>query len=108
MRASEVVAAVALLAGAALCLTGAIGLQRFPDILVRMHAAAKPVSLGIVLLLAGAALRVHGVHGVHDVHDVLEIVLIAALQLLTTPIAAHMVGRAAFRAGEPLDPRTRR
>jgi multicomponent Na+:H+ antiporter subunit G len=102
MRASEVAAAVALLAGAALCLTGAIGLQRFPDILVRMHAAAKPVSLGIVLLLAGAAFRVRGVH------DVLEILLIAAFQLLTTPISAHMVGRAAFRAGEPLDPRTRR
>jgi multicomponent Na+:H+ antiporter subunit G len=67
-----------------------------------MHAAAKPVSLGIVLLLAGAALRVQGVH------DVLEIVLIAAFQLVTTPIAAHMLGRAAFRAGEPLDLRTRR
>ena len=102
MPASELAAAVALLAGAALCLSGAIGLQRFPDILVRMHAAAKPVSLGIVLLLAGAALRVHGAH------DVLQIVLIAALQLVTTPIAAHMVGRAAWRAGEPLDPRTRR
>jgi multicomponent Na+:H+ antiporter subunit G len=102
MRASELFAAVTLLAGAGLCLTGAIGVQRFPDILVRMHAAAKPVSLGIVLLLAGAALRVR------NGHDVLQIVLIAALQLLTTPIAAHMVGRAAFRAGEPLDPRTRR
>ena len=102
MRASELAAAVTLLAGAALCLTGAIGVQRFPDILLRMHAAAKPVSLGIVLPLAGAALRVR------NGHDVLQIVLIAALQLLTTPIAAHLVGRAAFRAGEPLDPRTRR
>jgi multicomponent Na+:H+ antiporter subunit G len=28
------------------------------------------------------------------------LVLVAAMQLLTTPVAAHMVGRAAYRTGQ--------
>lgn len=31
------------------------------------------------------------------------LVVIAALQLLTTPVAAHMVGRAAYRTGQVRD-----
>ena len=52
----EVVSAVLLVLGALLALTAAIGLLRFPDTLARMHAATKPQTLGLLLVLAGTAL----------------------------------------------------
>ena len=56
MNTFDVIAAVLVLAGASLALTAAIGVVRFPDTLSRMHAASKPQVLGLLLVLAGAAL----------------------------------------------------
>jgi len=87
------VAGVFLIAGAALALIAAIGLVRFPDLFGRMHAATKPQTLGLLLILIGVALRLDdpGATGM--------IVVVMVLQLLTAPVASHMVGRAAYRAG---------
>jgi len=57
-----------------------------------MHAATKPATLGVVLVLIGAAIAI----GDFAVSSTL--ILIAALQLVTAPAGAHMVGRAAYRA----------
>lgn len=87
----DLAGAVLLLIGAFLCLTAAIGLLRLPDVLSRMHAATKPQTLGLICVLAGIALslRQPTVFGL--------LVLIAMLQVLTAPVAAHMVARAAYR-----------
>ena len=87
----DIASGFCLVAGALLGLAAAIGLVRFPDLLSRMHAATKPQVLGLLLVVTGVGLRLRdpGVVGL--------LVLVAALQLLTTPVAAHMVGRAAYR-----------
>ena len=90
---ADVVAAVLLLAGSTLAVLAGVGLQRFPDVFARMHAATKATTLGMVLIMAGASLQIG------NLGDVAKLVLVAALQLVTAPIAAHMVGRAAYRAG---------
>ncbi|AYF29059.1 MULTISPECIES: monovalent cation/H(+) antiporter subunit G [Micromonospora] len=82
-----------LLAGAALALVAGIGLVRFPDVLDRMHAATKPQVLGVLLLLAGLALRLR------TPSDLGMLVLVAIFQLSTAPVAAQMIGRAAYRSG---------
>lgn len=82
-----------LVAGALLCLAAAAGLLRFPDLLTRMHAAAKPQVLGVLLVLAGVGLRTRS--GL----DIGMLVLIGLFQMLTVPVGAHMVGRAAYRVG---------
>jgi multicomponent Na+:H+ antiporter subunit G len=97
---ADVAAAVLLLTGVALAVVGGIGLQRFPDVFARMHAATKPATLGLVLVLCGAALRVE------DPGDVAKLLLVWALQFVTAPVGAHMVGRAAYRAGTELSPAT--
>jgi multicomponent Na+:H+ antiporter subunit G len=84
------IAAVCLLAGALLSLAAGVALVRFPDLLSRMHAAAKPQVLGLLLVLLGCALRLRT--GV----DITTLVLVGAFQLATAPVAAHMVGRAAY------------
>jgi multicomponent Na+:H+ antiporter subunit G len=90
----DAVAAACLLGGALLSLAGGLALVRFPDLLARMHAATKPQVLGLLLILTGTALRLA------NVVDITTLVLVGAFQLLTAPVAAHMVGRAAYRAGQ--------
>ncbi len=96
----DVIAGALILTGVALSVTAGLGLHRFPDVFARMHAATKPATLGLVLVLAGAALRME-----HR-GDVAKLLLVVALQFLTAPVGAHMVGRAAYRAGTELSPAT--
>ena len=91
----DVLSAVLLLAGVALSVVAGLGVWRFRDLFSRMHAATKPSTLGLLLVLAGASLRMI------DPGDVVELGLVAAFQLVTAPVAAHMIGRAAYRAGIP-------
>jgi multicomponent Na+:H+ antiporter subunit G len=85
--------AACLTAGALLSLAAGIGVLRFPDVLDRMHAATKPQVLGVLLLLAGVALRLR------TPSDLGMLALVAVFQLATAPVAAQMVGRAAYRSG---------
>ncbi|PWU51096.1 sodium:proton antiporter [Micromonospora globispora] len=85
--------AACLLAGALLGLAAGIGVLRFPDVLDRMHAATKPQVLGVLLLLLGLALRLR------TPADLGMIALVGVFQLATAPVAAQMVGRAAYRSG---------
>lgn len=97
----DVVAAAAMLTGATLAVLAGVGLHRFPDVFARMHAATKPATLGLTLVLAGAALRVN------QAESVTKLGIAVVLQFLTAPVGAHMVGRAAYRAGGQLSGATR-
>ena len=90
----DVAAGVLLLAGAALSLIAAIGLLRFPDLLTRMHSATKPQVLGLMLVALGLSLTLR------DLRVVAVLVLVVGAQMVTGPIAAHMLGRAGYRAGQ--------
>jgi multicomponent Na+:H+ antiporter subunit G len=88
---ADVVAVACLLAGAFLCLTAGVGLVRFPDVLSRMHAGTKPQVLGVLLVMVGGAIRLHGLSATW------MLLLVAAFQLLTAPVSAHMISRVAYR-----------
>lgn len=87
----DTVGAVCIVAGSLLSLAAGVALLRFPDLLSRMHAATKPQVLGLLLVLTGCGLRLRT--GV----DITTLVLVAVFQLATAPVAAHMVGRSAYR-----------
>ncbi len=89
----ELVAAVLLLLGAVLALSAGVGVLRFPDSLTRMHAATKPQNLGLVAMLAALVLASG------SWTTLLAVLPVLALQLITTPMAAHMLGRAGYRVG---------
>jgi multicomponent Na+:H+ antiporter subunit G len=91
MTTFDFVSAVLVLGGSALALTAAIGIVRFPDTLSRMHAASKPQVLGLLLVLAGAAIRLRG----HP--DVGMIVLTGIFTLITAPVVAQRVGQLAYQ-----------
>jgi multicomponent Na+:H+ antiporter subunit G len=89
----DTIAAICMIAGALLSLSAGVALLRFPDLLSRMHAATKPQVLGLLLILIGCAIRIA------TIIDITTMVLIAVFQLATAPVAAHMVGKAAYRDG---------
>ncbi|SNR37927.1 monovalent cation/H(+) antiporter subunit G [Blastococcus mobilis] len=87
----DVVAIVLVLAGAFLCLTAGLGLLRFHDVLTRMHAGTKPQVLGILLIMVAGAIRLQGWSAIW------MLLLVAAFQMLTAPVSAHMISRVAYR-----------
>lgn len=91
MSVPDVISGVLVIGGSLLALTASIGVVRFPDTLSRMQAATKPQVLGLMLVLAGAALRLRG-----NV-DVGMILLAAMFTLITAPVIANRVGRLAYR-----------
>lgn len=93
----DVAGLISLVLGSLLCLAAAIGLLRFPDLLSRMHAGTKPQVLGLLLVLLGVGLRLRS--GI----DLGMLVLIGLFQLLTVPVAAQMLARAAHRTHQPDD-----
>lgn len=97
----DTIAALMLLAGAAFVLVSAIGVIRFPDVYMRMHAATKAGTLGAGLML-GAAAVVFG-----DLGITVRSFVVFFFLLLTAPVAAHVLGRAAYYANVPRWERTR-
>lgn len=93
MMGPEAIAAVLLLLGSVLALFAGIGIVRLPDVFIRMHAATKVGTLGSGLIIAGAAVHFG------DLGTVVRCILIVLFLLLTAPIGAHMIGRAALRIG---------
>jgi multicomponent Na+:H+ antiporter subunit G len=72
---------------------GVYGVVRMPDTYTRLHVASKMVFLGAMPLLLASALT-----GGQEV--ILRVILIGFFLLVTTPVSAHMVGRAAYLRGE--------
>lgn len=92
----EGVVALLIVAGSFFALVSGIGVLRFPDLFARMHAATKAGTLGVGLLLGALALDSG------DLGVTTEALAIIAFLLLTAPVAAHVIGRAAYFDGVPL------
>lgn len=96
----EVLAAILMLLGAFFVFVAALGAVRLPDLFMRMHAATKAGTLGAGLVLF-AALMVFGTVAVTT-----KALLAFVFLLLTAPVAAHVLGRAAYYDGVTLWDRT--
>jgi multicomponent Na+:H+ antiporter subunit G len=93
---SEWVTAGLLVVGSAFALLAAVGVLRMPDLFTRMQAATKSTTLGVGCILLAVAVY-FGELGVTA-----RALLTIAFLLLTAPIAAQMIGRAAYVVGVPL------
>lgn len=93
---SVIITALLVLVGSILSVLAGVGIVRLPDVFIRMHAATKVGTLGSGLIMAGAAVHFA------DSAVVVRCIVIVFFLLLTAPIGAHMIGRAALRMG--IDP----
>lgn len=88
------IALALLLVASALSLAAAIGIVRFPDPLVRLHAMAKPQVLGLALALAAVVVAVWTWTAFWAVVPVL------VFQLFLVPVSTHMIARAGLRSND--------
>lgn len=85
-----------LVVGAFLMFLTGLGLVRMPDVFCRMHAATKGASLGVAFLLLAAALFFQ------ETMVVTKALVTVAFIFLTAPVAASLLGRAAYARRTPL------
>lgn len=82
--------------GAFLMFIAALGVARMPDLFTRMHSSTKSATLGVGLIMLGAAFHFG------EIGMTMRAMAIIVFLFLTAPVAAHMLGRAAYFAGVPL------
>lgn len=72
---------------------GVYGIIRMPDTFTQLHAASKAVFLGLISLLAASTFT-----GEPDI--IFRVILIAFFLLMTTPVSAHVIGKATLQQRE--------
>ena len=105
----EIVAGIFLIGGAFCCVVGGIGLIRLPAFFERTHAGGVADTMGAGLLLVGMMIYTGGMDLPAWVADgdglkyrimiLIKLVSIAALLLVTSPIAGHALAKAAYEKG---------
>ena len=93
---TSLLAGALFIAGATLALLAAVGVLRMPDLFTRMQASTKAATLGLGCLLAGLVLSLP------ELSVFIRAGTVAAFVMLTTPVAAHVIARAAYLTGVPL------
>lgn len=89
----NLLAALFVILGALFALVASVGILRLPDFYTRVHAASKAGTVGSALALI--ALAIVSV----QTAEVLRAIAAIVFFFLTAPIAAHLLGKAAYSAG---------
>lgn len=89
----ELIISALIIIGALFSLIGALGVLRFQDLYVRMHAASKAGTLGAGLLLLAVAIASA------ELGLITRAIAGVAFLILTTPVSAHLLARASVIAG---------
>jgi multicomponent Na+:H+ antiporter subunit G len=92
----QIMSTTLFLVGATFMLVAAIGVVRMPDLLMRLHCSTKSATLGVSCVMLGAALHFG------DVAIWARMMAVIAFVFATAPVAAHVLGRAAYCSGVPL------
>ncbi|MBL8090559.1 MAG: monovalent cation/H(+) antiporter subunit G [Anaerolineales bacterium] len=82
--------------GAFFMFVAALGVFRMPDIYMRLHANTKSATFGVLFLVSGAAWHFW------EIAIVMRAIIIVIFIFATAPVAAHMLGRAAYFAKAPV------
>lgn len=94
----DIISWFCLVTGSFFCLTGAIGLLRFPDFFTRIHATSLTDTLGACLILLG--LMFQAGWGL----TLVKLILITLFSLLAGTTANHAMAKAALQSGlKPLE-----
>lgn len=96
----EIISSVLIILGVMFMLIATIGLLRFPDFYIRMSAITKGATLGLGLILTGMGIYFN------EPDMFLKVVLIISFTFITSPVAAHVIGRTAVRNKIPFWERT--
>ncbi len=93
---AEVLASALLVTGGVFALVGSIGMLRFRDFFMRLHAPTKASTLGVGGMLL-ASIVVHGARGQFGWHEL----LITLFVFVTAPVSANLMAKAAMHLRVP-------
>ena len=96
MATREIIFDIMLLVSCAVMTLGIGGILRMPDIYTKLHGASKSVFLGVVMLCISSSV-------IATPEMNMRLILIAVLVVLTTPLASHVIGRAAYFMHEEME-----
>ena len=96
MSIQDIFSILLIITGTILMVISAIGMIRLPDFYLRMSAITKAATLGLFLLLIGLAIYFNNL-GLS-----IKSFVIITLILLTNPVGAHAIARAAYKNGTKL------
>ncbi|TNF33624.1 MAG: Na+/H+ antiporter subunit G [Gammaproteobacteria bacterium] len=88
----ELLISTCLILGASFALIGSIGLSRLPDFFMRLHGPTKSTTLGVGGMVLGSLLYFSSRGEGLSLHEV----LITLFLLITAPVSAHMLAKAAM------------
>lgn len=89
----DIISWFCLLVGGFLCVSGAVGIFRFPDFFSRMHAASVTDSLGSGLIILGLVLQTT------EWLVISKLLFILLFIFLTSPTSSHALAKAALHSG---------
>jgi len=89
----ELISAFCLLIGSFLCISGGVGILRFPDFYTRMHAVGVTDTLAAGMILVGLMLQNP------EALVVIKLVMILLMTLFINPTASHALAKAAIHNG---------
>lgn len=95
MDTREIIFDVMLLVSCAVMTLGVIGILRMPDVYTKLHGASKSLFLGVLLLCISSSV-------IATAEMNMRLIIIAILVVLTTPLASHIIGRAAYLMHEQM------
>ena len=84
-----------VLLGLVVTTLGVLGMFRMPDVYAQLHAASKAVVFGVVAFLVASVF-------VGDAAVTARALLIGVFLILTTPVGAHVIARAAWLRREAM------
>jgi multicomponent Na+:H+ antiporter subunit G len=90
------VADALVILGVFIMTVGVYGAVRMPDTYTKLHAMSKAVFLGVISFCASSAVT-------GDPAIIYRAILIAAFLIVTTPISAFAIARAAYLRGERME-----
>lgn len=92
----DYIAGILVIIGGFFALVASIGLVRFPDLYSRTHAASKAGTVGSGLMMIALAVTAE------DTGTAIRAMAGVLFFILTAPIAAHLLARAAYKVGYKL------
>jgi multicomponent Na+:H+ antiporter subunit G len=92
----KIMSEIMMVIGALFILIASLGIIRLPDLFMRMHSNTKSATLGVFFMMMGLA-----------IHFASLSILIRAFSvvlffMITAPVAAQTIARAAYFSGVPL------
>jgi multicomponent Na+:H+ antiporter subunit G len=96
----EIISSLFILIGTAFMAISSVGIIRLPDFYIRMSAITKAGTLGVGFIASGIGIYFN------DIEVVGKAIAIILFLLLTSPVSAHIIARAAFMDKVPFWPKT--